>query len=125
MKGDKEFATMEGKKAIVRKETNAVSSTRVTIVRNRHRKPTHPLSHQLQKHEAEVRREKGASEAGVRLGGQVDSRAKNTWKVLAPNHLVTIGILPNALSQHRDVDSAQSARFVEEQPNKRPKKGGD
>ena len=39
----------------VREETNAVSSTRVMSVQNRHRKPLHPLSHQQ---EVEVRREK-------------------------------------------------------------------
>ena len=44
---------------------------------------------------------------------------------------VTIDILPNVrvIGQKRDVNSAQSAHFtteqVEEQPNKRPKKGGD
>ena len=37
-----------------RGETSAVSDTRVTIVRNRHRKPLQPLSHQHQ--EVEVRR---------------------------------------------------------------------
>ena len=40
------------------------------------------------------REKKRASEAGVHLGSSLDSRAKTTWKVFAPNHLVTIGILP-------------------------------
>ena len=61
-------------KASVREETNAVSDTRVMIVRNRHQKPLHPPSHQHQ----EVRPEKGASEAGVRLGRPTDSRAKTS-----------------------------------------------
>ena len=44
---------------------------------------------------------------------------------------MTIGILPNVsfISQNRDVTAAVTARFrtekVEEQSNKKPKKGGD
>ena len=74
-------------------------------------KPLHPLSHQRQ--EVEVRREKGASEAGVRLGRPIDSHTKTSRKVLALNFLVTIGILPNVIfiSQNRAVNSAKSSRF--------------
>ena len=50
----------------VREETNAVSSTTVMNVRNRHQKPLHPLNHQHQ--EVQVRREnrslKGRSPSG-------------------------------------------------------------
>ena len=60
----------------VREETNAVSGTTGLGVQYRHQKPLHPLSHQHQ--EVEVRREKGASEAGVRLGRPIDSRAKTS-----------------------------------------------
>ena len=73
--------SVESKKVSARRETNAVSGTRVTVVRNRHRKPLHRLSHQHQ--EVEVRREKGASEAEASLGRPIDSRAKTSWKVLA------------------------------------------
>ena len=59
-------------------------------------KPLHPLSHQHQ--EVEARREKGASEAGARLGRPIDSRANTSWDVLSLNYLVTIGILPNVNS---------------------------
>ena len=45
-------------------------------VQNRHRKPLHLLSHQHQ--EVAVRREKRASEAGLRLGRPIDSRAKTS-----------------------------------------------
>ena len=67
------------------------------------------LSHQLQ--EEEVRREKGASEAGVRLGRLINSRAKTFRKVLALKYIVSICILPNVISPslNRDVNSAQSA----------------
>ena len=65
---------VESKRTGVRGETNAVSGTRVTIVENRHRKPLHPLSHQLQKHEVEVRREKETSEAEASLRSSNDSR---------------------------------------------------
>ena len=52
------------KKANVRRETSAVSGMRVTIVhKNQHRKPPHLLSRQ--RHEVEVCREKGVSEAKV------------------------------------------------------------
>ena len=53
--------------------------------------------------EVEGRREKGASEAGVRLGRPIDSRAKTSCRVFALNYLVTIGILPNFsfISQNR------------------------
>ena len=90
-------------------ETNAVSGTTVMNVQSRHQKPFHLRSHQHQ--EVEVRREKGVSEAGVRLGKPIDNRAKTSWKVLALNYLVTIGILPkvNQNSQNRAVNSAQSA----------------
>ena len=70
LKEEKEFAISGQQKVSVRGETNAVSGMRVMIVQNRHQKPLHPLSHQHQ--EAEVRREKGASEAGVRLGRPTD-----------------------------------------------------
>ena len=89
------------------------------IVQNRH----HPLSHQNQ--EVEVRREKGASEAEGSLGSPTDSRAKTSWKVLAPNYLVTNGIFPNVNSSSPNGDVNSAHWKVEEQPNKRPKKGGD
>ena len=53
-------------------------------VQNRLQKPFHPQSHQHQ--EVDVRREKGASEAGVRLRSSIDSRAKTSRKVLALNY---------------------------------------
>ena len=66
LKGDKEFAVSGKQKDSVREETNAV-------LRNQHQKPLHPRSHQHK--EVEVRRVKGTSEAGVRLGRPLDSRA--------------------------------------------------
>ena len=99
------------KKHSAREETNAVSSTIKKSVQNRHHKPLHPLSHQHQ--EVEVRREEGASEAEASLGEPIDSRAKTSCKVLAPNHFVSIGTLPNAsfINPKRGVYSAKSARF--------------
>ena len=70
---DKKFAISGKQKDSVREETNAVSGTTVMSVQNRHQNPLHPLSHQHQ--EVEVRRERGASEAGVRLRRPIDSRA--------------------------------------------------
>ena len=63
-------------KGSVREETNAVSGTRVTIVRNRRQKPLHPLSHQHQ--EVEVRREKEASEAEASLRNSIDRRVNTS-----------------------------------------------
>ena len=85
-----------GKKGSVRREIKAVSGMRVTIVQNRHQKARQPLSHQHQ--EAEVRREKATSEAKASLGSSIDSRANTSWKVLARNRLVSIGIFPNVNS---------------------------
>ena len=63
---------VEREKASVRRETNAVSGMRVTIVRNRHQKPNRPLSHNLQKHEVEVCREKEMPEAEASLRNSMD-----------------------------------------------------
>ena len=49
LEGEKEFAISGKKKGSVRRATDAVSGMREIIVQNRHRKPRHPLSHQLQK----------------------------------------------------------------------------
>ena len=76
LKEDKEFATSGRQKDSVREETNAVSSTTVMSVQYRHRKPIHPLSHQHI--EADVRREKGASQPEASLGSPTDSRAKTS-----------------------------------------------
>ena len=81
LKGDKEFAISGKQKDSVREETDAVSGTTIMSVRNQHQKPLHPLN--LQRKEVEVRREKGTSEAGVRLGRPIDSRAETSLKVLA------------------------------------------
>ena len=78
---------------------------RVTILQSRHRKPYHPLSHNLQKHEVEVCREKEMPQAEASLRNSIDRR-----KVLAPNRLVSIGILPhvNSIKRNLDVSSALS-----------------
>ena len=75
-----EFAVSGKQKGSVREETDAVSSTKDMSVHNRHRKLLHRTSHQW--HEVEVRRERGASEAGVRLGRTIDCRAKLSWRYL-------------------------------------------
>ena len=76
LRGEKEFAISGKQKVSVREESNAVSDKRVMIVKNRHRKPLHPLSQHHQ--EEDVRREKRASEAAARLGSPTDSRAKTS-----------------------------------------------
>ena len=105
LKEDKVYVTSGRKKAIVRRETSAVSGMRVMIVhQKRHRKPLHPLSHQL--HEVEVRREKRS--------------------VRARSHLVSIGILPNvkSIQTKTGCKAGDKCLFphheVDEQPNKKP-----
>ena len=101
LKEEKIFVTSGKKKGSVQR-----AGMRVTIVRNRHRKPNHPLSHNRQKHEKEM------PEAEASLRNSIDRRVHTSWNVLAPNRLVSVGILPNVNStnKNRDVSSAQSAR---------------
>ena len=77
LKEEKEFAISGKQKDSVREETNAVSSTTVVSVQNRHQKPRILLSHQHQ--EVEVRLEKEtSSEAEAGLASPTDSRAKTS-----------------------------------------------
>ena len=90
-------------------------------------KTLHPLNHQHK--EVEVRRGKRTSEAGVHLKSSLDSRAKITWKVFAPNHLVIIGILSNVNSIKTESGSkggdacSFAHRQVEDQPSKKKENG--
>ena len=108
---DRENVINGQQKDSVREETSVVSGTMRISVQIRHQKPLHPLNHQHK--EVEVRRGKRTSTAGVRLGSSLGSRAKTAEKVFAPNHLVTVGILPNvnSISLNRVVNSVISARL--------------
>ena len=112
LKEDQGNATNGKQKDSVRADIIVVSGTMGISVQNRHRSPLHSLNHWHKKME-EVRRRKRTSEAGVHLGSSIDSRAKTTWKVFAPNHLVIIGILPNvnSICLNRFVNSATSDRL--------------
>ena len=105
---------MEGKRAVFDRRQVQFSGTTVMSAQNQHPKPLYPLSHQYK--DVEVRRENGPSEVGVHLGNPIDSRAKTSWKVFAPNDLVTIGILPN-------VSFIRQNRVLFIRPKKKPKKG--
>ena len=74
LKEEEVFGTSGKKKGSVRRETNVVSGMRVTIVRNRHRTPNHPLSHNLQKREEEVCRVKEMPEAEDSLRKSIHRR---------------------------------------------------
>ena len=78
LKEEEVFVTSGEKKGTVRREANVVSGMRVMIVQNRHQKPSHPLSHQLPKHQVEVRREKDTSEVEASLGSSIDSRVNTS-----------------------------------------------
>ena len=85
------------KKAGVRKETDAVSDMRVTIVRkNQNTLPPRLLSQPL--HEVEEYRGREASEAKVTMGTFFDNRADIICKVLARDRFVNIGFHPSANS---------------------------
>ena len=53
---------------------------------------------QSPKHEVEVCREKETPEAEASLRSSIDRRVNTSWKVLAPNRSVSIGILPSVNS---------------------------
>ena len=99
------------KRAVFERRQSVVSCMRVTIVQSRYQKPHHTLSHKVQTHEVEVCREKEMPVAKGSLKSSIDRRVHTSWKVLAPNRLVSIGILPNVNSfkLNLDVSSAQSA----------------
>ena len=74
LKEEKVFVTTGKTKASVRKETNAVSGMRVTIVhKNQNPKPPHLLSHQC--HEVEVCRGKEVSKLEEIMVPFFDTRA--------------------------------------------------
>ena len=58
LKEERVFVTSGKKKTSVRRETNAVSGERVTVVRNRHRKPKPPSEPQFFKKRGKASREK-------------------------------------------------------------------
>ena len=78
LKEEEVFVTSGKKKGSVRKETTVVSGIRVTIVQSRHQKPHHPLSHNFQKHEVEVCREKEMPEAEASLRSSIDRRVNTS-----------------------------------------------
>ena len=102
---EKEFAINGELKVSVREETSVVSSTSVMSVQNRRQKPIHLVSHQNKEVKACRRRTSGAA---VHLGSSLDSLVKTSWNVLAPNHFVTNGIVPNVVSRNRVVHSANA-----------------
>ena len=91
-------------------------------MQNRHQKPLHPLSHQHQKHEVEVCREK-RNVTGRSHSQKLNRKPCSDFlKVLALNYLLTIGIFPHVsfVSPKRAVNSAQSGRFRAEPPESSP-----
>ena len=128
-KRKRNLLSVEKQKGSVREETNAVSGMTVMSVEDRHQKPLHPLSHQHK--EVEVRREKDPQ------------RQKPVWEV---QPTACKKLLKGACTRlpcdywHPPAECpfykwetgckfGEECSFphwkVEEQPNKRPKKGGD
>ena len=77
LKEDQENAINGEQKDSVREETLAVSRTMETSVQNRHQSPLRLLNHR-HKRMVEVLREERVSNAGVRLGSQLDNRTEIT-----------------------------------------------
>ena len=103
LKEDKVPATSGKKKASVRKETNAVSGMRVTIVRTNQTTMPHLLRHPC--HEDEVCRRREVSKAKETMVPFLRQPCRHySKKVLARDRLVNVGILPsvNFTKQKRD-----------------------
>ena len=118
---------MESKKGSVREETNAVSGT-TTIVQNRHQKPLHPLSHQQQEGRASRKR----SLRGKSPSGKTDRQPCKNFLKGSCTQLPCDYWHPPECQFYKSESGGKFGnecsfphRKVEEQPNKRPKKGGD
>ena len=91
LKEEKVSVTIGKKKARVRKETNAVSGMRVTIVpKNQNTLPPRLPSQPY--HEVVVCWRKEVSKAKVTMVPFFDNRADIIWKVLARDRYVNVGI---------------------------------
>ena len=128
---EREFAISGTQKVSVREETNAVSDTRVMIVKSRHQKPLHPLSHQHQ--EVEVRREKRSLRGRSQSGKSNRQPCKNFLKGTCTELPGDCWHPPECQfffkSETGCKSGAEECSFphwkVEEEPDKRPKKGDD
>ena len=129
MREEKEFATTGKQKVSVREETNAVSDTRVMIVKNRHQKPLHPLSHHHQ--EVGVRREerslRGRSPSGKTNRQPCKNLLKGTCTKLPCDYWHPPGcqFYQSESGCNFGTDCSFPHWKVEEQPSKRTRKGGD
>ena len=129
MREEKEFATTGKQKVSVREETNAVSDTRVMIVKNRHQKPLHPLSHHHQ--EVGVRREerslRGRSPSGKTNRQPCKNLLKGTCTKLPCDYWHPPGCQFYQFESgcNFGTDCSFPHWKVEEQPSKRTRKGGD
>ena len=103
-KRTRRMPSMESKKDSVREET---CSYRHDEDKRANWTPKAAESSESLTHRGWSASRKRTSECGVHLGGSLDSCAKTTWDVFAPNHSVIIGILlkVNSIIQNRDVNS--------------------
>ena len=101
LKEEKVLVTSGKKKASVRKQTNAVSGMRVTIVHNNQTTmPPHLLSHPC--NEVEVCRRKEVFKAKVTMVPFSNNREDIIWRGLARDRFVNIGILPSVKFTNRN-----------------------
>ena len=130
LKEKKELAISGKKMDSVREETNAVSGT-YGHERAKSTPKTAPSSEPPTPRGWSASRKKKPQMQKPVWEDQSTAVQKTSWKVLALNYLVTIGILPNGSlkSQNRAVNSAQSAHFrtgrLRNNQTKGRKKGGD
>ena len=105
--------------------------TKVMNVQNRHRKPLHPLSHQHQHQEEEVRREKKSLNGRSPSGKTNRQPCKNFFKSTCTElpcdywHPPECQFLKSESGCKFGTECSFPQWKVEEQPKKRQKKGGD
>ena len=129
LKEEKLFATSGKQKFSVREETNAVSDTRVMIVQNRHQKPHNLLSHEHQEGQVASRKRslRGRSPSGKTSRQPCKNFLKGTCTKLPCDnwHPPECQCYKSETGCKFDAECSFPHWKVEEQPNRRPKKGGD
>ena len=112
------------------KETHVVSATMRTNVENQ-RAFSLSLQNRRRKAMGTNKFEKSVSEVEVRLGRDLEDRAKTTLVVYTRSIRVILGIVPSVkiTKQIRDGNQVKSTLFthreVDSQPKKRPTNGGE
>ena len=129
LKEENEFAISGKQEGSVREETNAVSSTSVMKLRNRHQKPLHPLNHQHPRGRSASRKRslRGRSPYSKTSRQPCKNFLKGTCTKLPCDcwHPPECQFNKSVSGCKCGTECSFPHWMVEEHPNKRPKKGGD